>query len=178
MQVFNSIAAEKNNLSESNAPQKRGCRHMTKILIVYHSQTGHTRRMAEAVAEGAKAMENTEVILKKANEATLDDLLSCNGLAIGTPENFGYMSGMIKDFFDRIYNDAQDKVFRKPYVLFVSAGNDGTGALRAIERIALGYKFKNVFPPVIAKGRITEEILERCREMGGTLAGGCALGIY
>ncbi len=151
---------------------------MTKILIVYHSQTGHTQKMAEAVADGAKAIENTEVIVKKAGEATLDDLLSCNGLAIGTPENFGYMSGMIKDFFDRTYNDAQDRVFRKPYVVFISAGNDGTGALRAIERIALGYKFKSVFPPVIAQGRITEEILEQCRELGGTLAGGCALGIY
>lgn len=151
---------------------------MTKILIVYHSQTGHTRQMAQAVAEGAKAIEHTEVVLKKANDATLDDLLTCNGLAIGTPENFGYMSGMIKDFFDRTYNDAQDKVFRKPYVVFISAGNDGTGALRAIERIALGYKFKSIFAPVIAKGKITEEIIEQCREMGGTLAGGCALGIY
>jgi multimeric flavodoxin WrbA len=134
--------------------------------------------MAEAVAGGAKSIEGIEVILKKASDATLDDLLTCNGLAIGTPENFGYMSGMIKDFFDRTYNAAQDKVFRKPYVVFISAGNDGSGALRAIERIVLGYKFKNVFTPVIAKGKITEEILDKCRELGGTLAGGCALGIY
>ena len=151
---------------------------MTKILIIYHSRTGNTQQMAQAVAEGAKTIEQTEVILKKANDATLDDLLACNGLAIGTPENFGYMSGMVKDFFDRTYNDAQDKVFRKPYVVFISAGNDGTGALRAIERIALGYKFKNVFTPVVAKGKITAETLEQCRELGGTLAGGCALGIY
>ena len=151
---------------------------MTKILIVYHSQTGHTQKMAEAIADGAKAIEGVEVILKKASDATLDDLLACSGLAIGTPENFGYMSGVIKDFFDRTYNDAQDKVFRKPYVVFISAGNDGSGALRAIERIALGYKFKNVFTPVIAKGKITEEILEQCRELGGTIAGGCAMGIY
>ncbi len=151
---------------------------MTKILIIYHSQTGHTQQMAQAVAAGAKSIEHTEVILREANEATLDDLLTCSGLAIGTPENFGYMSGMIKDFFDRTYNDAQDKVFRKPYVVFISAGNDGTGALRAIERIALGYKFKNVFTPVIAKGEITAEILEQCRELGGTLAGGCEMGIY
>ena len=151
---------------------------MTKILIVYHSQTGHTEQMAQAIAEGAKAIEDVTVILKKAGDATLDDLLVCNGLAIGTPENFGYMSGMIKDFFDRTYAEAQDKVFRKPYVVFISAGNDGSGALKAIERIALGYKFKNVFTPVIAKGKITEEILEQCRELGGTLAGGCAMGIY
>jgi len=151
---------------------------MTRILIVYHSQTGHTKQMADAVFEGAKAIEGVEVILKKATDATLEDLLACNGLAVGTPENFGYMSGMIKDFFDRTYGDAQDKVFRKPYVVFISAGNDGMGALRAIERIALGYKFKNVFTPVIAKGKITEEILDQCRELGGTLAGGCAMGIY
>jgi multimeric flavodoxin WrbA len=151
---------------------------MTKILIVYHSQTGHTEKMAEAVAEGAKSIEGVEVILKKAGDARLEDLLRADGLAIGTPENFGYMSGMVKDFFDRTYNAAQDKVFRKPYVAFISSGNDGSGALRAIERIALGYKFKNVFTPVIAKGKITEEILDQCRELGGTLAGGCAIGIY
>jgi len=151
---------------------------MIKILIVYHSQTVHTKQMADAVYEGAKAIEGVEVILKKAAEATLDDLLTCDGFACGTPENFGYMSGMIKDFFDRTYGEAQDKVFRKPFVVFISAGNDGSGALRAIERIALGYKFKTVFTPVIAKGKITEEILEQCRELGGTLAGGCAMGIY
>lgn len=134
--------------------------------------------MADAVFEGAKAIEGVEVILKKAVDATLHDLLTCDGLAIGTPENFGYMSGMIKDFFDRTYGDAQDKVFRKPYVVFISAGNDGTGALRAIERIALGYKFKNVFTPVIAQGKITEEIIDQCRELGGTLAGGCVMEIY
>ena len=151
---------------------------MPKILIIYHSQTGHTEQMAQAVADGARAIEETKVIMKKAEEATLEDLLAADGLAIGTPENFGYMSGMIKDFFDRTFYAAQDKVFRKPYVVFISAGNDGTGALRAIERIALGYKFKNVFTPVIAKGAITEELRERCRELGGTLAGGCLMGIY
>ena len=151
---------------------------MTKILIVYHSQTGHTEKMAEAVAEGAKSIEGVDVILRKAGDATLEDLLTADGLAIGTPENFGYMSGMIKDFFDRTYNAAQDKVFRKPYVVFISAGNDGSGAQRAIERIALGYKFKIVFTPVIAKGKITEEIMHQCHELGGTLAGGCTMGIY
>ena len=151
---------------------------MTRILIVYHSQTGHTKQMADAVCEGAKAIDDVEVVFKKASEATLDDLLACDGLAVGTPENFGYMSGMLKDFFDHTYVGAQDRVFRKPFVVFISAGNDGSGALRAIERIALGYKFKTVFAPVIARGNITEEVLDQCRELGGTLAGGCAMGIY
>lgn len=151
---------------------------MVKILIVYHSQTGNTEKMALAVAEGAGSIENTEVMLRRAGDATLADLLTADGLAVGTPENFGYMSGMIKDFFDRTYVAAQDKVFRKPYVVFISAGNDGTGALKAIERIALGYKFKKIYNPVISKGPLTEDILERCRELGATLAGGCQMGIY
>jgi len=151
---------------------------MAKILIVYHSQTGKTEKMAHAVADGAKSIEGVEVILKKAADATLDDLLTADGLAVGTPENFGYMSGMVKDFFDRTYYGAQDKIFRKPVVVFISAGNDGTGALRAIERIALGYKFKTVFQPVIAKGAITEEILNQCVELGATIAGGCQMRIY
>ena len=150
----------------------------TRILIVYHSQTGNTERMARAVAEGAAAIEGAEVVLKRAGEATLQDLLDCRGLAIGTPENFGYMSGMIKDFFDRTYEQARGKVFRKPYVVFISAGNDGTGALRNIERIALGYQFKKVYEPVISKGALTDETLEKCRELGQTLAGGCVEGIY
>ncbi|KQC06189.1 MAG: flavodoxin [Smithella sp. SDB] len=151
---------------------------MATILIVYHSQTGKTQKMAETVAEGAKSIEGVEVVLKKAADATLEDLLAADGLAIGTPENFGYMSGMIKDFFDRTYVGAQEKVFRKPFVVFISAGNDGTGALRSIERIALGYKFKTVYSPVIAKGAITEEILNQCHELGATIAGGCQMHIY
>ena len=151
---------------------------MARILIVYHSQTGNTMKMAEAVAEGARAVEGVEVILKEAAQATLEDLLTTDGLALGTPENFGYMSGMLKDFFDRTYPEVQDKVFRKPFVVFISAGNDGTGALNSIERIALGYKLKKVFEPVIARGKITAEILEKCRKLGGTIAGGCQMRIY
>jgi multimeric flavodoxin WrbA len=151
---------------------------MAKILIVYHSQTGKTQKMAQAVYEGAKSIEGVEVILKKAADATLEDLLTADGFALGTPENFGYMSGMVKDFFDRTYYGAQEKVFRKPFAVFISAGNDGMGALRAIERIALGYKFKTVFQPVIAKGDVTKEILTQCVELGATIAGGCQMGIY
>lgn len=151
---------------------------MAKILIVYHSQTGHTEKMAEAVAAGAAAIEGATVIMKRAVEATADDLLWADGIAIGSPENFGYISGMVKDFFDRTFYAVEDRVFRKPYVVFISAGNDGTGALRAIERIAIGYKFKKVYEPVIVKGDIESDDLEKCRELGGVLSSGCQMGIY
>ena len=153
---------------------------MCKILIVYHSQTGHTRKMAESVARGAGSIEGVTVFLKTAGEATLEDLLECDGLVLGSPEYFGYMAGMIKDFFDRTYNGAQGKkeIFKKPYVAFISAGNDGTGALGSIERIGIGYQFKKIYDPVVARGEIDREILAKCEELGKTIAAGCEAGIY
>lgn len=153
---------------------------MCKILVIYHSQAGHTQRMAESVAKGAACIEGVTVALKKASEANLRDLLECDGLAIGSPEYFGYMAGMVKDFFDRTYTEARGKkeVFKKPYVLFVSAGNDGTGALNNMERICTGYQFKKVYEPVVARGEIDREILIRCDELGKTIAAGCKEGIY
>jgi multimeric flavodoxin WrbA len=151
---------------------------MSRILVVYHSQTGNTERMAIAVAEGVHSIEGSECILKRAFEAGVQDLVECDGLAVGTPENFGYMSGAVKDFFDRTFYPPHEKYFRKPYVVFISAGNDGTGALNSIERIALGYKFKKVYDPVISKGKLTGETLEKCRELGQILASGCDAGIF
>jgi len=153
---------------------------MCKILVIYHSQAGHTQRMAESVAGGAGCIEGVTVVLKRASEANLRDLLECDGLAIGSPEYFGYMAGMVKDFFDRTYDEARGKkeVFKKPYVLFVSAGNDGTGALNNMERICTGYQFKKIYDPVVARGEIDHETLTRCDELGKTIAAGCKEGIY
>jgi multimeric flavodoxin WrbA len=153
---------------------------MIKILIIYHSIGGANRKMAEALSAGVQSIEGAEALLKPAFEATLDDLLACDGLAIGSPEYFGYMAGALKDFFDRTYEQAREdrRIFRKPFVIFISAGNDGSGALASIERICRGYQFKKVLEPLIAKGEITGEILARCREMGQTIAAGCREGIY
>ena len=136
--------------------------------------------MAETVAKGAGSIQGTLVTLKRASEADIDDLLKCDGLAIGTPEYFGYMAGMVKDFFDRTYEAARGRkeVFKKPYVVFVSAGNDGTGALTHIERICTGYRFKKVYDAVVARGEIDRDILIRCDELGKTIAAGCKEGIY
>jgi len=150
------------------------------ILIVYHSQTGRTKTMAQAVAKGAKSIENISTILKEARETTLNDLLNSDGLAFGSPEYFGYMAGAIKDLFDRTYYQARGRkeIFKKPYVVFISAGNDGLGALTSIERICVGYQLKKIYEPVIARGDIDEAILSRCEELGKVIAAGCEAGIY
>ncbi len=153
---------------------------MVTILIVYHSQTGRTKTMAQAVAKGAKSIENISTILKEARETTLDDLLNSDGLAFGSPEYFGYMAGAIKDLFDRTYYQARGRkeIFKKPYVVFISAGNDGLGALTSIERVCVGYQLKKIYEPVIARGDINEAILSRCEELGKIIAAGCEASIY
>ncbi len=151
---------------------------MITILVIYHTQSGHTEKMARAVAEGVVKAEPSRVVCKRACEATVTDLLSCDALVVGSPEYFGYMSGAVKDFFDRTFYAAEGKIFKKPYAVFISAGNDGSGALLSIERIARGLQLQKVHEPVIAKGAVDEAILDRCRELGETLARGCELGIY
>lgn len=150
------------------------------ILILYHSQGGNTLKMAESAAQGVQSIDGVILNFKMAYDATLEDLILCSGLLIGSPEYFGYMAGRIKDFFDRTYNDGRKRkeVFKKPYGVFISAGNDGTGALSHIERICLGYPFKKIMAPVIAKGSVTPEVLAKCEEMGQTIAAGCREGIY
>lgn len=136
--------------------------------------------MAESVAKGALSIDNVNVVLKRAVKTTLQDLLECDGLAIGSPEYFGYMAGMVKDFFDRTYNEARERkeIFKKPYVVFISAGNDGRGALNNIERICKGYQFRKVYEPVISRGDVTEEAFAECEALGQTIAAGCEAGIY
>lgn len=153
---------------------------MKHLLIVYHSQTGNTARMAQALLRGASQpeIEGVEIRCLRAFEAGVEDLLWAHGLLLGTPENFGYMSGALKDFLDRIYYPVEGQIDNLPYAIFISAGNDGSGAVAAIQRIARGYPFKEVHEPLIARGELTAQDLARCEELGATLAAGLELGIF
>jgi len=153
---------------------------MKQLLIIYHSQGGNTRRLAEAVADGAGEIEGLAVQVRAAQQITSKELLACDGLVLGSPEYFGYMAGGIKDLFDRTYETLRGhpKIFRKPYAVFISAGNDGSGALRSIERICTGFQFKKVQTPVMTRGPIDETGLETCRELGRTMAAGLEAGIF
>lgn len=153
---------------------------MTRILLIYGGHAGgRTAAMVQAVREGIEqAQEQLECRALPALEAGAQDLLWAQGLLIGTPEHFGYMSGAIKDFMDRTYYAVEGKVEGLPYALFVSAGTDGSGAVSSIERIALGYKWKCVAAPLIARGELAAGDLERCHELGQTFAAGLALGVF
>ena len=152
---------------------------MKHLLLVYHSQSGRTARLATAVAQGAAALaEDVQLRVLQAPQAGLEDLLWADGLLLGTPENFGYLSGLMKDFLDRTYYPAEGKTIGLPWAMFVSAGNDGSGAVRALERIARGYQWKLATEAVIVQGEVNAEGLSRCSDLGQTLAAGLALGLY
>ena len=156
------------------------CMSEKHLLIVYHSQSGTTTQMAEAVIAGANdpEIDSVEVRVKSPLEADADDLLWADGFILGTPENFGYMSGAMKYFLDRVFYPCEDKVAGKPYALFVRAGNDGTGAISSIHRILTGLAVKEVQEPVLIAGEFDESRLEECRELGLTLAAGLEAGVF
>lgn len=153
---------------------------MKHLLIVYHTKTGNTGRLADAAHRGATGEQvgAVAVRLRTAQAAGPRDLLWANGLLLGTPENLGYMSGAMKDFLDRTFYEVEGKLQPLPCGIFISAGNDGSGALTAMRRIMKGYPFTEVQEPVVARGAITAEHLARCEELGMALAVGLETGIY
>ncbi len=143
---------------------------MAKVLIVYHSQTGNTEEMARAVAEGARSVAGTDVVLKRAFDANADDLIGCNAVAFGTSTNFAYISGGLKDFFDRSLIQCQDKTTDKPYCTFTSSGMGKRRALDVLDGICSAFKLKRADEGIMAPGKATPEILAELREMGKKLA--------
>ena len=135
-------------------------------------------RMAHRFAAGAAREENITVVLKRAGDADLDDLLNCSALAIGSPEYFGTMAGMVKDFFDRTYEAAREITVGLPFVVFVCAGNDGRGAITQIERIAAGYRWKKVQEHLRVVAPCSDQDLADLEELGQTLAAGVDFGIF
>src|SRR5215831_218362 len=153
---------------------------MKHLLIIFGGHPGgRVATMTETVCKGIRsAAMDVEMKALPALAAGVDDLLWAHALLIGTPEHFGYMSGAVKDFFDRTFYPVEGKTEGLPYAIYVSAGNDGTGAVNSIERIALGYKWKRIAEPLIVRGEVTNAARERCKELGETLAAGLSVGIF
>ena len=179
------------SISRSAALPPSRCVFTVKtLLIVYHSLTGGARQMAEAARRGAAAEAGVEVRFLRAQEAGGDDVLGADGYLWVTPENLAAMAGMMKDFFDRTYYAALDRIAGRPYATLVCAGSDGENAVRQIARICQGWRLKAVSQPLIvcthaqtpeailAPKMIGFKDLERCEEAGGAIAAGMAMGIF
>jgi multimeric flavodoxin WrbA len=163
---------------------------MKTLLIVYHSMTGGTRQMAEAAARGARTESGLRVALLQAMQAGPAHVLEASAYVFAAPENLAAMSGQMKDFFDRCYYPALERINGRPYAAMICAGSDGRSAAAQIERIATGWRLRAIGEPLIVctfaqtperilqPKRIGEADLQRCEELGATLAAGTAIGIF
>jgi len=163
---------------------------MDTLVIIYHSLTGGAWQMAEAARAAAAQEPGIAVRFETAARATPDALLEAQGYLFACPENLGAMSGVMKDFFDRSYYPALERIQGRPYGTLICAGSDGSNAARQIERIATGWRLNAIAPPLIVctQAQTPEAILRpkqiaaadlaRCGELGATLAAGLALGIF
>ena len=160
------------------------------LLIVYHSMTGATRQMAEAVEHGAAGEREIVVRRLQAQRANGEDLLAAEGYVFATPENLAAIAGMMKDFFDRAYYPALGRIEGRPYATLVCAGSDGANAARQVARIATGWRLRQIAEPLIVRthAQAPEDILApkivaaddlaRGIELGAAFAAGLAAGIF
>ncbi len=160
------------------------------LLLVFHSMTGGTEQMTHALAQGVAAESGIRVRMQHALQTMPEDVLAADGYVFATPENLGAISGLMKDFFDRCYYPALEKINGRPYASLICAGSDGQNAARQIERIATGWRLRSIAEPLIVcthaqstaeilgKKSIATKDLARCTELGSLMAEGLALGIF
>lgn len=136
--------------------------------------------LTDAVVRGASHADfrNIDVCLKGPFQTKVEDVRSAQAIIIGSTENFGYMSGAVKDFFDRIYYPCLEHTEGLPYALFIRAGNDGSGAVSSIQRIVTGLKWKEVQPPLLCTGPWQAEFAGQGETLGMTLAAGLDAGVF
>ena len=145
------------------------------LLIIAHTPSPNTIKMAEAILTGANdnAINNVTVKLTSPFDCDSEAVLQSDALILFTPENFGYMSGALKDFFERVYYPCLSDSKRndaKPFALLIKAGLDGTGTDISVGKITAGLKWRQVQPTIICKGDFEPGFVEQCREIGLTIA--------
>ena len=146
---------------------------MVKVLILYYSRSGNVEALARAVAEGVEKVKDAKAELKRVDYATVEDLLSCDAVAFGSPNYFGYMAGLMKDFFDRAWS-VREKIVGKLAAAFTCGGSSSDSALLSIERIFPAFKMEKAAEGVVwglrEKGPPFEKDLSELKKLGETLA--------
>ena len=153
---------------------------MKRLLIVAHIPSDNTRALRDAVVRGASHddIDGVEVVSLTPFEAGPDDVRAANAVILGTTENLGYMSGALKDFFDRTYYPVLEEKQGLPYALYIRAGHEGTGTRRSVETIITGLRWKEVQSPLILKGDYSPDFAAQCEELGLAIAAGLEAGVF
>lgn len=159
---------------------------MPHLLVIHHSPTRSMQALTESVLAGthAEGITGVEVVVRAALEATAEDALGADGYLVGTPANFGYMSGALKHFFDTTFlqiGGALDglpagattepgSTAGRPWALYVHGRYDTTGAVRSVESIVGALGWRQAAPVLEAMGEVDDADREAAFNLGGTLA--------
>lgn len=162
-----------NDLQDLGAARKR-------LLIIAHAPSPNTERLRDAVVAGARSPEIEGVAVRVLSPFAThpEDVLAADAIILGTTENLGYMSGALKDFFDRCYYPCLERTQGRPYALYVRAGHDGTGTRRSVETIVTGLRWRRVQEPLICRGAWQDAFVDQCRDLGMLLAAGLEAGMF
>ena len=151
------------------------------LLVVSHSRTGATAALRDAAIAGAHLAGEVEVRDLDVLDATLDDVLGADGVLFATPARFGALAGLTKDLLERIYpwfEEVPDVRPGMPWTVIAKGASDPTGAVRDLERILTGLRWRQVLPPLVVTGDADDADLDAARELGATLAAGIGASIW
>lgn len=150
---------------------------MRPVVIIANTPTANTYALREAVARGARRSAVPIEVLSPLEVCSVHIVRSA-AVILGTTENFGYMSGAVKDFFERIYYPCLEQTQGLPVALYVRAGNDGTGTVQSVTRILTGLRWKLVQAPLVFKGAWQDTFLSDAEELGAAVALGVEMGVF
>jgi multimeric flavodoxin WrbA len=142
---------------------------VVEVLVLYYSRTGRTEALAKAIAGGVESVEGASAKIKRVDYATVNDFISSDAVAFGSPNYFSYMAGVMKDFFDKALS-IRERVAGKPSVAFTSGGGSSNSALLSLERMISSFRLEKVADGVVSQGEPSEENLKACKKLGETLA--------
>jgi multimeric flavodoxin WrbA len=151
-----------------------------RILFVSHSPSANTVALRDAALAGIESLNlsGVEVVAKNPLETDASDIVDCDGILVGTTENFGDMAGLIKDFFERIYYPCLELKQGLPVALYIRAGEDGRGTQSSIEKILTGLRWKPISESLILRGAYIDAFEVQVAELAMTMAAGLDADIF
>ena len=153
---------------------------MKRLHIIAHTPSENTAILRDAIVAGAsdKALKTVEIVTSSPLETKPEKLLMADAIILFTTENFGYMSGALKDLFDRSFYNILEKTQGLPYAICVRAGKDGTGTVRSVESITKGLNWRQIQPPLVLKGEYHPDLEHKAHEYGQIIAAGLEVGLW